>query len=42
MAMGGNIIEMFANIDMVGNDLRFFGSKGSPTIRIAGMTISGQ
>jgi PmbA protein len=42
MAMGGNIIEMFANIDMVGNNLRFFGSKGSPTIRIAGMTISGQ
>ncbi len=42
MAMGGNIIELFNSIDMVGNDLQFFGSKGSPTIRIAEMTISGQ
>jgi PmbA protein len=42
MAMGGNIIELFDSVDMVGNDLQFFGSKGSPTIRIAEMTISGQ
>ncbi|MFX4260987.1 TldD/PmbA family protein [Pelotomaculum propionicicum] len=42
MAMGGNIIELFNSVDMVGNDLQFFGSKGSPTIRIAEMTISGQ
>lgn len=42
MAMGGNIMELFNSIDVVGNDLQFFGSKGSPTIRIAEMTISGQ
>lgn len=42
MAMGGNIIELFNSVDMVGNDLQFFGSKGSPTIRIAEMIISGQ
>lgn len=42
MAMGGNITELLNSIDMVGNDLQFFGSKGSPTIRITEMTISGQ
>ncbi len=42
MALGGNIIELFNGVDMVGNDLHFFGGKGSPTIRIAEMVISGQ
>ncbi len=42
IAMGGNIMELFNRIDVVGNDLQFFGSKGSPTIRIAEMTISGR
>lgn len=42
MAMGGNIIEMLANVDAVGNDLQFYGGKGSPTLRVTGMTISGQ
>jgi PmbA protein len=42
MALGGNIIELIASIDKVGNDLQFFGSRGSPTVRIAEMTISGQ
>ncbi len=42
MAMGGNIIELLENIDAVGNDLKFFIGKGSPTLKIAQMTISGQ
>ena len=42
MAMGGNIIDLLENIDAVGNDLQFFGSKGAPTIRVAELTISGQ
>jgi len=41
MAMGGNIIELMEKVDAVGNDLQFFGSKGSPTIRVAEMTLSG-
>lgn len=41
-AMGGNILELLKNIDGVGNDLRFYGGKGSPTLRITGMTISGR
>jgi PmbA protein len=42
MAMGGNIIELLENIDAVGNDLHFFIGKGSPTLRVAQLTISGQ
>jgi len=42
MAMGGNIIELLAGVDAVGDDLRFFGGKGSPTLRVAEMTVSGQ
>ncbi|MEG3070470.1 MAG: metallopeptidase TldD-related protein [Candidatus Syntrophopropionicum ammoniitolerans] len=30
MAIGGNIIELFNNIDAVGDDLQFFGSRGCP------------
>lgn len=41
MAMGGNIIELLANVDAVGDDLQFFGGKGAPTLRVAGLTISG-
>lgn len=41
-AMGGNILELLKNIDGVGNDLRFYGGRGSPTLRINEMTISGQ
>ncbi|OPY57519.1 MAG: peptidase PmbA [Pelotomaculum sp. PtaU1.Bin035] len=42
MALGGNIIDLLASVESVGNDLQFFGGKGSPTLRIAEMTISGQ
>lgn len=42
MAIGGNIIDFLANVDGVGNDLKFFGGRGSPTLRVAEITISGQ
>lgn len=42
MAMGGNIVELLVNVDAVGDDLKFFGGRGSPTIRISEMTLSGQ
>ncbi|MDF9408938.1 MAG: peptidase PmbA [Pelotomaculum sp. PtaB.Bin013] len=42
MALGGNIIDLLASVDAVGNDLQFYGSKGSPTLRLAEMTVSGQ
>jgi len=42
MALGGNVIDLLASVEAVGNDLQFYGSKGSPTLRIAEMTLSGQ
>lgn len=41
VAIAGNILELLSNVENVGNDLRFFGSKGAPTIAISSMTISG-
>ncbi|MDD4169051.1 MAG: TldD/PmbA family protein [Desulfotomaculaceae bacterium] len=42
MALGGNIINLLASVEAVGDDLQFFGGKGSPTLRIAEMTVGGQ
>jgi PmbA protein len=42
MALGGNIMDLLAGVNAVGNDLKFFGSRGSPTLRISEMTLSGQ
>ncbi|MGB4216072.1 MAG: metallopeptidase TldD-related protein, partial [Thermacetogeniaceae bacterium] len=42
MVIAGNILELLERVDAVGSDLRFFGSRGAPTIRVAGLTVSGQ
>ena len=42
MAIGGNILELLANVDGVGNDLKFFGGMGSPSLRVSEVTISGR
>lgn len=42
IALSGNIIELFASVDKVGNDLRFFGSVGSPSLLISALDVSGQ
>ncbi len=41
ITIAGNILDLLKNIDGVGNDLKFFGGKGSPTIRVAGVSVSG-
>jgi PmbA protein len=41
MALAGNILKLFKDITLVGNDLRFYGKIGSPTIMIGEMDISG-
>ncbi len=41
VAIAGNVLELLSGIDCIGNDLTFFGGKGSPTVRVARMTISG-
>lgn len=41
VALAGNIIEMMKKIEGVGNDLTFFGGRGSPTLLIGEMALSG-
>ncbi|ATX82085.1 PmbA protein [Mariprofundus ferrinatatus] len=42
ITIAGNLKEMFANIEMVGSDLTWFGSSAVPTIAISGMTVAGK
>jgi PmbA protein len=42
IAIAGNILELFGNVEKVGDDLRFFGSVGSPSLRIAALDVSGE
>jgi len=42
IALSGNIVEMFASVEKVGSDLRFFGGVGSPSLLISALDVSGQ
>ena len=42
VTIADNIIEFFKKIEKIGNDLRFFGSLGSPSILIKDVTLSGE
>jgi PmbA protein len=42
IAIAGNILELFKSVEMVGNDLRFFGAVGAPSLRIAALDVSGE
>lgn len=42
IALAGNIMELLAKVDAVGNDLRFFANIGSPSIRVEMLDVSGQ
>lgn len=42
IAIAGNILELFGNVEGVGNDLRFFGAVGSPSLRISALDVSGE
>jgi PmbA protein len=41
VAIAGNVLELFANIEMIGNDRRFYSAVGSPSLKIASLEISG-
>lgn len=41
ITIAGNLKQIFADIEVVGNDLEFRGRIASPTIKISGMTIAG-
>lgn len=42
ITIAGNILSMFENIEMVGNDLVFRSSVNAPTIKIARMMVAGK
>ena len=37
----GNIFELLNRVQAVGNDLKFYGPAGAPSLYLEGMTISG-
>jgi PmbA protein len=41
VAVAGNILELFGSVQSVGNDIRFYGSVGSPSLKIEALDISG-
>ena len=41
ITIAGNLLDMFRDVEMVGNDLEFRGSMAAPTLKIRHMTIAG-
>jgi PmbA protein len=41
IVVSGNILDLFRAVEGVGDDLRFFGAVGAPSLRIAALDISG-
>ena len=41
IAVAGNLMELFRDVEAVGNDLTFYGSFGSPTLRVSNLNIAG-
>jgi PmbA protein len=42
VTIAGNVLDLLNSIDAIGDDLRFYGNLGSPTIRISNLLISGE
>ncbi len=42
VAISGNILDLFRNIEALGDDFRFFGVVGAPSLRLAGLDVSGE
>jgi PmbA protein len=42
LTISGNILDLLKNVDAVCSDLRFSGRMGSPTVRVAEMSIAGK
>jgi PmbA protein len=40
-ALSGNLIQLFQDVDAVGNDLTFYGPFGSPSLRVSNLNIAG-
>lgn len=42
ITIAGNLGQFFLDIEAVGSDLRFFGSRGAPTLRLKSLSIGGE
>ena len=42
IAIAGNLIDLMKRLVAVGSDLRFYGSVGSPSLVVEGITVSGE
>jgi PmbA protein len=42
IAIAGNLLDLFRGINMVADDLRFYGAAGSPAFRVAELDVSGR
>ena len=42
VTIAGNMLDFLKDIDTMGNDLRFFGTRAAPTIRLKSLSISGE
>jgi PmbA protein len=41
VVIAGNIVDFLLSLEEVGSDLRFFGTHGSPSIRVNGIQLAG-
>jgi PmbA protein len=41
ITISGNLADLLAGVEMVGNDLRFHGSTNGPTVKVAQMSVGG-
>ena len=41
VALSGNLVDLFKNVDGVGTDLKFYGQFGAPSLRISTLNIAG-
>ncbi|MFH0948199.1 MAG: TldD/PmbA family protein [Elusimicrobiota bacterium] len=42
VTVAGNILDLFGNVDCVGDDLRFYGNTGSPSLSINRLSVAGE
>lgn len=42
VTIAGNMLQMLEQVEMAGNDLRFFGGKGAPSLLIGQLSLSGE
>lgn len=41
VAIAGNLIQLFRDVDGVGSDLKFYGPFGSPSLRVSSLSVAG-